>query len=127
MQLTTKDFKKGQTAYIRLVNNAARYIPEGQIPLKEVTIESVGRKYVHANNIKYGNVKRYIEKNKNIKRKGKMINNKKEEILKAYDIFNDDDISTECLLQLVADITESSYSDVVDVLNDYSQKSEKRK
>lgn len=53
MKLTVKDFKKGQTAYVMLVNNAARYVSDGELPLKEVTIDSVGRKYVHAGTIKY--------------------------------------------------------------------------
>ena len=41
---------------------------------------------------------------------------KQEEILVAYDMFDDDDISTERLLQMVADHCGVDYSDVVDAL-----------
>ena len=42
--------------------------------------------------------------------------NKQEEILAAYDMYDDDDISTERLLQMVADHCNVDYSDVVDAL-----------
>ena len=39
-----------------------------------------------------------------------------EEILAAYDMLDDDDISTERLIQMVADHCEVEYIDVVDAL-----------
>lgn len=62
------DFKKGQKAYIELTGNASRgkKLPEELI--QECIIETVGRKYIIANNIKfeghnvnYGGLKEHTE------------------------------------------------------------------
>lgn len=44
--------------------------------------------------------------------------NKKDEIKAAWELFNDNDISTECLLQLVADTCSCTIDDVVAVMTD---------
>ena len=48
------DFKVGDTVYIELQNNAARYNkPNSEECIRECIVESVGRKYVTADGIKF--------------------------------------------------------------------------
>ena len=47
------DFKVGQTAYIELTGNARRAKRTKEELIKECTVESIGRKYVTANGIKF--------------------------------------------------------------------------
>ena len=48
------DFKVGDTVYIELQNNAARYNkPNSEECIRECIVESVGRKYVIAGDIKF--------------------------------------------------------------------------
>ena len=46
MKHTLKDFKVGDTVYLRCINNAARMFKTGELPIREATIDRVGRKYL---------------------------------------------------------------------------------
>lgn len=48
-----KDFKKGQTVWVYLTGNAARYVQTGEQRIEEWEVILVGRKYITAKSKKY--------------------------------------------------------------------------
>ena len=52
-------------------------------------------------------------------KKKKQMSKKEARILASYDMHDDDDISTEMLLQMVADDCRCDIMDVIDVLEEY--------